>query len=405
MVDEPKTRRGHNRGGKYKGSGYYIEAVSLGYTTNKAGKRVRARKYFYGKSRKEAETKKNTWRREREREDQLRKRGIDVDHHRMPFARFAGEWLATSVTGQLKESTERGYRHVINAHLLPAFGDVPINEIGTQAIERMLRGKQGTHKPTTLKTVLTVFRTILNTAVRWRYIERNPATDVRYDFSTDANTRQHITRDQEQALFDLEMKPWERNLYRIAIETGMRQGELLALQWSDIDLERGVLFVTRSLTRVATAYDDDGNKTRTSLQFTTPKTKAGIRIIPFPESVRSALASQRAYVDELKAKAATWNDLDLVFPARNGNPLDPSGVGKRFRTRRVAAGIPEAVFHSFRHTATSRMMMDNIAHPIAMALLGHKNIDTTMLYTHTNEDDLISAMKAYFDAKKGDADA
>lgn len=50
------------------------------------------------------------------------------------------------------------------------------------------------------------------------------------------------------------------------------------------------------------------------------------------------------------------------------------------------------------------MMMDNIAHPIAMALLGHKNIDTTMLYTHTNDDDLIKAMKAYFDAKTEESD-
>lgn len=405
MADEPKTRRGHNRGGKYTGSGYYIEALSLGYATNAAGKRVRARKYFYGKTRKEAEQKKNAWLRAKARDDQLRERGIDVDRHRMPFAVFADEWLATSITGQVKESTERSYRHVLKGHLLPAFGSTPLNEIATQAIERMLREKQATHKPSTLKTVLTVFRTILNTAVRWRYIERNPATDVRHDFTTgDDHSRRHITRDQERALFALDMKPWERHLYRMAIDTGMRQGELLALRWSDIDFDRGVLLITRNLTRVTATYDADGHKTRGSLAFTTPKTKAGVRIVPFPESVRTALQGQRAYVDELKATAKTWNDLDLVFPARTGNPLDPSGVGKRFRTRREAAGIPEAVFHSFRHTATSRMMMDNVAHPIAMALLGHKHIDTTMLYTHTNDDDVITAMTAYFDAQKGDSD-
>ena len=326
MADEKKTRRGHNKGGKYKGEGYYIEALSLGYKTNKAGKRVRARKYFYGKTRREAEEKKNKWIREREKENQLKQRGIVVDRHRIPFAQFADEWLSTSVIGQVKESTERSYRHVLTVHLLPAFGDVPLNEIGTHAIERMMRAKQGTHKPTTLKTVLTVFRTILNTAVRWRYIERNPATDVRYDFSTDSE-RQHITHEQEQRLFALDMKPWERNLYRLAIDTGMRQGEMLALQWGDIDLDRGVLVITRNLTRVSAKYDEDGTKVRGGLQFSTPKTKAGVRIIPFPESVRAALESQREYVDDLKIKSANFSDMNLVFPSRTGSPLDPSGVG------------------------------------------------------------------------------
>ena len=113
MAEEKKTRRGHNKGGKYKGEGYYIEALSLGYKTNKAGKRVRARKYFYGKTRREAEEKKNRWIREREKEDQLKQRGINVERHRMPFAQFADEWLSTSVLGQVRASTERGYRYVL----------------------------------------------------------------------------------------------------------------------------------------------------------------------------------------------------------------------------------------------------------------------------------------------------
>ncbi|HEV2127842.1 MAG TPA: site-specific integrase [Thermomicrobiales bacterium] len=239
MTDGKKSRRGHNKGGKYKGDRYYIEALSLGYTTNRQGKRVRARKYFYGKTRREAEEKKNRWLTEREREERLRAKGIDVDHHRMPFAEFVEEWFSTSVTGKVKPSTESNYRNAVKSHLLPAFGDTPLNEIRPQAGERMLRQKEGQLKPSTLKALLTVLRTILNTAVRWRYIERNPASDVRHDFGDIRGNRRYLSHEQEAALFAQDMAPWERSLYRLAIDTGLRQGELLALQWSDINTRAG----------------------------------------------------------------------------------------------------------------------------------------------------------------------
>ncbi|HEV2129291.1 MAG TPA: site-specific integrase, partial [Thermomicrobiales bacterium] len=196
-----------------------------------------------------------------------------------------------------------------------------------------------------------------------------------------------------------------RSLYRLAIDTGLRQGELLALQWGDINLERGILMVTRNLTGSRAEYDDAGNKIAGALQFTTPKTKAGVRIVPFPLASAEALRNQQAYVDQLRDAATTWTEHDLVFPSRVRTPLTPTNVGNRFRQRREAAGIPDAVFHSFRHTATSRLMLDNIPHPIAMALLGHKNIDTTMLYTHASEEKLIETMRAYFETKTDPEDA
>ncbi|HEV2127843.1 MAG TPA: tyrosine-type recombinase/integrase [Thermomicrobiales bacterium] len=157
--------------------------------------------------------------------------------------------------------------------------------------------------------------------------------------------------------------------------------------------------VTRNLTRAKAVYDEDGNKITGALQFTTPKTKAGVRIVPFPPASATALRNQQVYVEQLRTKATTWTEHDLIIPSRVGTPLSPTTVGDRFRRRRDAAGIPDAVFHSFRHTATSRLMLDNIPHPIAMALLGHKNIDTTMLYTHASEEELIETMRAYFETK------
>jgi integrase len=183
--------------------------------------------------------------------------------------------------------------------------------------------------------------------------------------------------DQVRAL--LEAAPeWDRCFYRLAASTGMRRGELLALQWSDVDLEtlRPQLRVVRTLLDVGRGATP---------VYGEPKTERSRRRIDLSGSLAAALRDQRALIKETRVRAANvWRNHELVFPTRVGTPKRGLNVTRDLRQALEKAQLPPIRFHDLRHTAASLMLANN-EHPRVVAdMLGHADVGITLnLYSHS----------------------
>jgi integrase len=163
-------------------------------------------------------------------------------------------------------------------------------------------------------------------------------------------------------------------LYVLALTTGMRQGELLALRWRDVDIDRSVLQVTATLQR-----------TSSGLTFGEPKTKQSRRQILLTKAAMAALRQHRiAQAEERLRLGPAWDDHDLVFANEVGRPMEARNlVGRSFARLLARAKLPSIRFHDLRHSAATLMLSQGVHPKIASEMLGHSQIGITLdLYSH-----------------------
>ena len=163
-------------------------------------------------------------------------------------------------------------------------------------------------------------------------------------------------------------------LYVLAVTTGMRQGELLALRWEDVDLDEAVIRVRRTLTK-------DGTK----LSVGEPKTARSRRSVKLTigavESLRAHLSRQLAEIEHLGDR---YTDRELVFATEAGNLINPSNLRQRSFARLLkSAGLPHIRFHDLRHTCATLLLTRGVHPKYVQELLGHANIAITLdTYSH-----------------------
>ena len=163
-------------------------------------------------------------------------------------------------------------------------------------------------------------------------------------------------------------------LYTLAITTGMRAGELLGLQWGDIDLDAGKLTVRRALQQ----------QNEAGLVFVTPKSARSRRTILLSQRAIAALRVHRdRQTFRRKQFGSEWRELDLVFSGPVGGPIDPSWSRQTFYAALEAAGIPRVRFHDLRHTAATLLLMQGVHPKVVSDMLGHSTVGLTLdTYLH-----------------------
>lgn len=161
-------------------------------------------------------------------------------------------------------------------------------------------------------------------------------------------------------------------LYVLALMLGLRRGELLALRWSAIDLDRATLRVRDSLQRL-----------NGELQFTGTKTRPSRRAIPLPRVCVETLRERRQRQIAERLAADEWADPDLVFTTGKGTPFEPRNVYRHFQVLRERAGLRTVPFHALLHSCASLLFDLGIPLRMIMEILGHTQISTISdLYTH-----------------------
>jgi len=291
------------------------------------------------------------------------------------FADFASEYLRYLRGLDRRAKTLEGAEAMIRVHLTPVFGPVPLDRITKDSVisffaekrETPVRhGPKGTPCRPALRTVdkmREVLGLVLGHAV---YRDLLPTNVVRAvhplaSASTADEAMHTLTPGEIRRLLAVAQEPY-RTLYETAIGTGMRRGELLALRWRHVNLATSQLYVAAGRQRVK-----DGN--RYIVQDGPVKTRAGRRTIDLSPDLQARLLTFPAGDDP---------EQDYVFRNRDGGPLDPDNLDRRFKRDLTLANLPPIRFHDLRHTHASLLIAARI-HPKAIqARLGHASIKVTM---------------------------
>ena len=320
----------------------------------------------------------------------------DRSKERVTVAEFMETWLAAARTST-RLQTWNGYEQITRNHIVPTLGRIKLNELRPDMIQRMYAAKltepqQTNHDkpltPITVKKIAEVLHRALEMAVRWDYIARNPADTADAPAvprrELPALDPTELNRLIDCAVAEAELtdgpaperraaKQWTV-LWILAIHSGLREGELLALTWTDVDLERRTLTVRRNLVTV---------KDQTP-RFGEPKSQTSRRTVSLPTEAVQALGQHKARQNEDRLAAVDWADYDLVFCTAAGTPLIRHNVLRAFRDALRRAGLPQAIhFHDLRHAHATNLLRAGVGIKTASSRLGHSGITITGdLYQH-----------------------
>ena len=281
------------------------------------------------------------------------------------FTAYADEWLETYVKTHCKPSTLRTRKSALRAHIKPFFGKMKLDEIGKRDIARFkskLLDKELSRK--TVNNHLGILSSLLNTAVEWEVIESAPKVtwlktpDPKFDF-LDFNEADRLIEASE---------PEIRPMVFVAIKTGMRLGEMLALRWQDVDLVKGEIHVQRSATRG---------------KVSTPKSGRN-RVIALSPNTVAVLKKHRPH-SKLRG--------ELVFSNKRGELQTRDMVKRPLKRACRKAGLRHITWHDLRHTYASHLVMHNVPMKTVQELLGHATMEMTMRYAHLSESAKHSAVK------------
>lgn len=299
-------------------------------------------------------------------------RGVMPPRGALTVATYLAGWI-DQVSPDLKRSTAARYRGLIEQHIVPSIGHQRLSAVTPAHVNIMtkslLAAGQSAYSANYSRSVL---RTALNDAVREGLVSRNAAALADARRVTERQVAP-IRPDEARAVIDAFEGHALHGLVATALWTGLRLGELLALTWDRIDLERGELSVISSLGRVNGVTE-----------ISTTKTRGSVRAVPIAEPLREILTAHRLRQREARRAAAEWDESwgDLAFRARSGGPLNRTTVSRAFRDRLSAAGLPRRRFHDLRHGAATLWLAAGVDLKTVSTLLGHSTIATTAnIYT------------------------
>ena len=314
----------------------------------------------------------------REAQERLRKALTDADHGirptgaRLSVAAYLEDWLTTSVAIRCRARTAASYRETVARYITPAIGTVALGKLTPEHVGRMLADltTRGTLSPTTVRYAHAVLRIALGRAMKSGKLPRNVATLTDPPARVDRELRP-LTGEQVATFLDSVASERLRALYVAAIGLGLRQGELLGLRWSDVDLEGGMVAVRYQLQMT----------TRTLAE---PKTDRARRTLRLPAEVHEALRDhRRRQLEERIAAGRKWVDEDYVFTTRQGRSLMARNVLRSFHAHLAKVGLPRQRFHDLRHAYATLLLEDGEELAVISRTLGHSQISTTAdVYAH-----------------------
>jgi integrase len=294
-------------------------------------------------------------------------------------------WLREYKTAELRDSTFESYSRHIKLDIVPLLGHIKVKDLTGLHIQQMYNklqeskaaGGRGLGSATVSK-IKNILSGALQQAVTNRIIRNNPVLASNPPKVEDADIRILSKAEQKQLLAVL---PFYNtgNMFAVALATGMRIGELCALDIRDINREQKYIDISKSAGRRQDKYTGE-----VSIKVGPPKTKNSIRRIPLLPSVEVMLDRQAQFVSEIRNKEGlNWRDNTLVFPTDEGHIHDLSGLRSSMERILKRAGLPHMTIHALRHTYATTALNAGVAAQNVARLLGHKDGATTLrFYAH-----------------------
>ena len=365
MVKHRKRgRRGNGEGTIYERSnGTYASVFMTGEGQ---------RKTLYAKTCKEAQEK-------------LRKALYEVQQNtfiaapQQTLAQFCTDWLENTQRQSVRPRTYERYEEMMRLHILPTLGRHKLQNLSAQHVQAFYaqKVKEGL-SPTTVVGFHSLLHKALDTAVKWNLLARNvcdvvtPPREQQFEVSA-------LTLDQILKLLEVVEGHRFEALFKLALATGMRRGEIMGLKWQDIDFVKGTLQVRRILSRIPSKLPGKG------YEEAEPKTQKSRRTIIIASFALRALKKHHLRQAEEKLKAGPyWQEHDYVFCTSLGTHLNPTkDILRTLKTFLKEAALPDIRFHDLRHSAATLLLSLGVHPKVVQEILGHSLISMTMdIYSH-----------------------
>jgi integrase len=299
--------------------------------------------------------------------------GLNLSGANISCDKYLNNWLIT-IKSTIRPKTHEQYTQIVQQHILPFLGEIKLKDLRPDNIQSLYNKKlkDGTSERTVI-LIHSVLHRALNLAVKGELLGRNPS---------DAVTRPRFRRKEMKTLDDTQVRSlimaskgtkYETQFW-LAVTTGLREGELIGLKWSDLDWKTGKLQIQRQVQRTK----------EYGLVFCEPKSASGRRVVVLGKATIEML---RKHFDlqqtERQFAGAKWKENNLIFPTSVGTPMEASNLVKHFKEYLKKANLPDIRFHDLRHTAASLMLLQGVHPKIVQERLGHSDIGITLnLYSH-----------------------
>ena len=311
--------------------------------------------------------------------------GEHVDPTRLSVRQWLEQWVET-IRAEVAPKTHERYGEIVRNFLIPAFGNFTLTKLAPVHIQQeynrwavggRLDGKPGGLSPRTRRHIHRILRTALSRALEQQVIARNPA-DVFKKRLPKVELRPLAILNAEQSARLLEAIAHSRVYWPVllALSTGMRRGEVLAVRWKNVDLERGTLRVMESL-----------EQTKTAIRFKAPKSGRH-RAITLPAyAVEELRRLKRQQAEALLALGVRQTGDTLLCCRADGEPHRPLSLTYEFaRFMGRMRDLPRVRFHDLRHSHATQLLSAGVHPKIASERLGHASVGITLdLYSHVTE--------------------
>lgn len=350
------------------------------------------------------------------------KNGIAMDGRKVTLKEFTDRWFREYAPQKLQPGTVEKYKAELDEKILPVIGHLKLSELRPATLNSTFAamtkdgarkdGKPGGYSKATIKKTQDVLSSVLRTAVEWEIIEKNPMDKVCSVGECAADKIEFFTPEQAATFLDYIEKPYKvktkghkrtddtgidytvgdyertkeipeqiRVLFNLAIYAGLRKGELLALEWSDIDFENDTVTVSKACSVVA------------GQQITKePKTKTSRRTVAIPQFLTQRIKAMKH--ERLKYRLSVgdyWQGAEWLFIQDNGKQMSYSTPYSAFQDtiarynadKKPDKQLPTIPFHGLRHTSATLLIASKQDVRTVSARLGHAQASTTMnIYAH-----------------------
>lgn len=318
------------------------------------------------------------------------------------LSQWLREWLEIYALPTVKQSTYISYESYVRLHLLPALGTFKLTTLSVEQFQKFFNQKQKSLSPKSLRNIYNMLHNCLEQAVINGHLLRNPLQGVKLP-PVQKKEITILSKNEQRTLHTAVEASNTPAAFGIifTLSTGIRLGELIGLQWDDLDYNNHTIHIRRTVGRLQ-KVDESGNliKKKAGIQTTelvtrSPKSATARRTIPlFPQVWNGLMAYYITQQKMLCASGVSLTPTTPIFSTTSGTVYEPRTYEDLFKRNLKAANLPDINFHALRHTFATRALEAGMDIKVLSAILGHAQASTTLnLYAHALPDHKKSSME------------
>ena len=284
-------------------------------------------------------------------------------------------WLDEVKGDSIRITSRQRYETAWGNHVSAVIGNMELKDVKPIHCQKILNDLNENHRVSTIKFTRTLMVSVFECAVENELIQQNPRRSAKVTGGEQAEKRVALTIEEQRLFLTEAQKSTYYNGFALVLQTGLRVGELIALQWSDVDFRNRKLHVRRSAAEVK----GEG------FLFGNPKAESGTREIPLTEEAIRILRQQKEWNSQQKVSNIQY--AEYVFINSNGTLIQKAAYNRGIYTVCDRAGIRRFSIHLLRHTFATRCIESGMQPKTLQTILEHSKIEITMnLYVHVTED-------------------